>query len=318
MDYLLSYKPIEKHYHKTLERKEEYTMSHNIISSKHDDEPMGYVYINESFSSDSGIKNIDASHRADLFFVTFDTNLQDFDVENRNKRFYDASNIMDCIHTEKIQSLLRTGGWFGEFDHPAPEKAGEKLSPERIQNVPPEKRAFKIMNPKLVGNVLTARIQSAQGAVGEGFGKEVLAGWIPQFSCRAIANMISKCGKPYVQVKRLITYDAPWYPSHAIAHATSAPQVTTKSFTESVNECIENAVDKINGIMIPLKEILQEVGRTDVNAGLILEAFDLSIDNLCGFDENKNHVIIRNVDNVIYANINPDTVKKVQDFYSSF
>ena len=260
MDYLLSYKPIEKHYHKTLERKEEYTMSHNIISSKHDDEPMGYVYINESFSSDSGIKNIDASHRADLFFVTFDTNLQDFDVENRNKRFYDASNIMDCIHTEKIQSLLRTGGWFGEFDHPAPEKAGEKLSPERIQNVPPEKRAFKIMNPRLEGNVLKAKIQSAQGPVGEGFGKEILAGWVAQFSCRAIATMVMKHGKPYVMVKRLITYDAPWFPSHAVAHATSPAIVTTKSFTESVETAIESAKDKINDVLIPLKEILMEVG----------------------------------------------------------
>ena len=283
-----------------------------------DNTPMGYMYISESFSSDNGVKNIDAKHSSDLFYVTFDTNLQDFDVENRNKRYYDASNIMDCIRSEKIQSMLRCGGWFGEFDHPAPEIAGEKLSPERIQNVPPDKRAFKIMNPRLSGNVLQAKIQSAQGAVGEGFGKEVLAGWIPQFSCRAIANMISKNGKPYVMVKRLITYDAPWYPSHAIAHATSAPKVTTRSFTESVHECIETAKDKINDIMIPLKEILLDVGRTDVNAGLILEAFDLPLDNLCGFDTMKEHVIIRDDNNYIYCNINPETVKRVNDFYNSF
>lgn len=282
-----------------------------------DDTPMGYMYISESFS-DNEIKNIDAKHSSDLFYVTFDTNLQDFDVENRNKRYYDASNIMDCIHSEKIQSMLKCGGWFGEFDHPAPEIAGSKLSPERIQNVPPEKRAFKIMAPKLSGNILQAKIQSAQGAVGEGFGKEVLAGWIPQFSCRAIANMISKNGKPYVMVKRLITYDAPWYPSHAVAHATSSPKVTTRSFTESVNNCIDSAVDKINDIMIPLKEILLDVGKTDVNAGLILEAFDLPLENLCGFDYTKEHVIIKDENNYVYANINPNTVKRVKDFYSSF
>lgn len=286
--------------------------------SSMEDTPMGYMYISESFSSDSGVKNIDTKRTNDLFYVTFDTNLQDFDVENRNRRYYSASNIMDCIHSEKIQSLLQSGGWFGEFEHPIPEKAGDKFSPERIQNVPPEKRAFKIMNPRLSGNVLQAKIQSAQGAVGEGFGKEVLAGWIPQFSCRAIANMINKGGKPYVMVKRLITYDAPWYPSHAVAHAISAPKVTTRSFTESVETCLESAKDYINGVMIPLKEILMEVGHKDVNAGLILEAFDLSVDNICGFDLTKEHVIIKDDNNVIYANINPNTVKKVNDFYNSF
>ena len=174
------------------------------------------------------------------------------------------------------------------------------------------------MNPRLSGNVLQAKIQSAQGVVGEGFGKEVLAGWIPQFSCRAIANMVSKNGKPYVMVKRLITYDAPWYPSHAVAHATSAPKVTTRSFTESVHDCIDNAKAKINDIMVPLKEILLDVGRTDVNAGLILEAFDLPLENLCGFDLTKEHVIIRDENNYIFSNINPDTVKRVNEFYNSF
>ena len=78
-----------------------------------EDTPLGYMYISESFSSDSGIKNIDSKRSNDLWYVTFDTNLQDFDVMNRNKRYYDAGNIMECIQSEKIQSLLRTGGWFG-------------------------------------------------------------------------------------------------------------------------------------------------------------------------------------------------------------
>lgn len=283
-----------------------------------DDTPMGYVYVNESFASDSAVSNLDTNKSADLFYVTFDTNLQDFDVLNRNHRYYDGSNIWECIQSEKIQSLLKTGGWFGEFDHPQPEKAGEKLSPERIQNVPPKYRAFKIMNPVMKGNVLTAKIQSAQGKVGEGFGKEVLAGWIPQFSVRAIANMVSRGGKPYVIVKKLITYDAPWFPSHKIAHATSSPQVTTRSFKESVNDTIDTVTEKINDILIPLKDILTDIGKTDINTQVILESFDLGIENLVGFDNTHKHVLIRDNDNTIYANINPETVKKVNDFFSSF
>ena len=78
-----------------------------------DNTPMGYMYISESFNSNPNVKNVNTTRNPDLFFVTFDTNLQDFDVENRNHRYYDASNIMECIRSDKIQSMLQCGGWFG-------------------------------------------------------------------------------------------------------------------------------------------------------------------------------------------------------------
>lgn len=290
-----------------------------------DDSPMGWVYINESFSeAENSVSALDTNHSSDLFFITFDTNLQDFDVLNRNKRYYDKDNIWQCILTEKIQSLLRTGGWFGEFDHPDAEIAGEKLSPARLQNVPPKYRAFKIMTPHMVGNILKAKIQSAQGEVGESFGKEVLAGWIPQFSVRAIAVMVSRNGKPYVIVKKLVTYDAPWYPSHAIAHATSNPVIHHKplvpnNFTERAEDTpIQSATEVINGVLIPLKEILEDVGKKDVNANMIMEAFDLPLENICGFSADKKGLLIRDDNNVLYANINPESSKKVKEFFASF
>jgi hypothetical protein len=303
----------KKHYNKIFNERNGF-----VMLDKYDNTPMGYMYISESTNECSNVRGIASNRTPDIFYITFDTNLQDFDIENRNKRYYDASNIWECIQSEKIQSLLKTGGWFGEWSHPATTNADDKLSPERIQDVPPKYRAFKIMNPKLVGNVLTAKIQSAQGEIGESFAKEVLAGWIPQFSLRAIAHMVSRHGKPYVIAKRVITYDAPWYPSHAVAHMTSTPEVHTKSFTESVHTALESAVDYINGVMIPLSEILEDVGRTDVNVNMIMEAFDLDLNNLAGFDTKKEHVIIKDEDNVIYANINPATVKRINDFYTSF
>ena len=280
-----------------------------------DESPLGFAYVSESCICNESVENINVNKAADLFFITFDANLQDFDVENRNHRFYDAQNVWQCIQTEKIQSLLRTGGWFGEWEHPIPILKDDEFSAQRIRNVLPEKRAFKIMNPYISGNVLKAKIQSAQGQVGEGFGKEVLAGWIPQFSARSIASMIMKNKKPYVQMKLLITYDAPWYPSHSCAEATSTPKVHTKSFTESVDD---ESMTESKDVFIPLKEILTEVGRTDVNAQLIMESFDLTTEDLIGFDSSKQHVLMKESDNVLYINIDPKTVKKVNDFFASF
>lgn len=292
--------------------------------AKIDETPMGYMYISESVDPEfkPQIMNIQESvnetQGVTIFTVDFDTVLQDFDVKNRNQRYYDGDNVWSCIQSDKIQSLLRTGGWFGEFDHPTPETVGEKLSPERIQNVPPERRAFKIMNPRRIGNTLQASIQSAQTDIGIGFGKEILAGWQAQFSARAIANMIMKNYKPYVQVKKLITYDAPWYPSHEAAHMIGSPKVTMKTFTESVETALESAKEMINGVIIPLKDILVDIGIKDVNTNIILESFDLGLDNLAGFDVDRKHVIIKDENNVIYADINPESAKRVNDFFTSF
>ena len=70
--------------------------------------------------------------------------------------------------------------------------------------------------------------------------------------------------------------------------------------------------------MIPLKEILESVGHSDVNTQLIMESFDLTEENLYGFTEDHRKVIIKDDDNMIYANISPKTKKRVDDFFASF
>ena len=70
--------------------------------------------------------------------------------------------------------------------------------------------------------------------------------------------------------------------------------------------------------MIPLKEILESVGKTDVNTQMILESFELTADDIVGIDKTHNFAIIKDNDNTIYANINPETKHRVDDFFNSF
>ena len=95
---------------------------------------------------------------------------------------------------------------------------------------------------------------------------------------------------------------------------TSTPTVTVKSFTESVND----SDTYYEGVMVSLKDILKEISNTDPNTNMILESFGLTLENMEGFTDDKKRVIIKDDNNVIYANINPNTVKKVKDFYTSF
>lgn len=288
---------------------------------RYSDEDLGYVFISESSVSDEHktVSNIDVRNDDNLFYITFHTNLQSFGDINRNRRRYLGDNVWGAIQKDnRLQCFLRDNCWFGEFEHPAPEYTDKKMTPQRMQLVLPANRAFKILRPKLCGNILEADIQSAQGSVGEGFGKEVLAGWIPSFSLRAIAALKMYQNVPTVFVRKVITYDSVWYPSHEIARATSKPSAHLENIRNFCESAVDNIAASVRNVMIPLKEILESVGNTDVNTQMILESFELTDENLYGFTPDHKHVIIKDEDNTIYANISPKTKKRVDDFFNSF
>ena len=123
---------------------------------------------------------------------------------------------------------------------------------------------------------------------------------------------------PTVFVRKVITYDSVWYPSHEIARATSKPSAHLENIRNFCESAVDNIAASVRNVMIPLKEILESVGNTDVNTQMILESFELTDENLYGFTPDHKHVIIKDEDNTIYANISPKTKKRVDDFFNSF
>ena len=123
--------------------------------------------------------------------------------------------------------------------------------------------------------------------------------------------------KPMVDVRRLITYDSVWYPSHKEAHAISSAKSISKSI-QTVTESVADVKDVINSVMIPLKEILEAVGKTDINTQMIMESFDLPLESITGLTPDKRFAIIKDENNTIYAGISPETKIRVDDFFNSF
>ena len=289
--------------------------------TRFDNDNMGYMYIAEESSVYGGspVKNIDVINKNGVFFVTFDSVLHTFDEINRNQRQYKADNIRECLLTEKIQSLLADNAFYGERDHPTQETENGKLTPERIQAIWMPNRSHIIKRPKIIGDELQAHIETCAGTdVGVGFAKDIIQGLKPAFSCRAIASMKLINGKPTVIVRRLITYDWVLYPSHKRAHMISSPKGVMKSIKAFTESAMDTVKDVVGDVLIPLQEILESVGKTDVNTQMIMESFELTPESLCGFDETHTHAIIKDNDNTIYAKISPQTKRKVDDFFSKF
>ena len=278
------------------------------------DPNLGLVYISEQTSPDANtVKNFDVYDKNGIFYVDFVTCLHSFDVMNRNSRMYKWPNIEQCLKTERIQHYLSHGGWFGEENHPTPKYKNMPLSPERIQDIDMDNTSHKMLNPHNEKNLLISRIQSDSGtSAGMNLAKKMVQGFIPGFSCRAIASMMLEGGKPVVNVRKIITYDWVLYQSHREAEQiTSEPTKFVAKEPTIVSEYSDDVV-------IPLKEILENIGTTDVNAQIIMESFDLTTDDLVGFSSSKKHLIIKDDDNMIYCNINPESRNKLHDYLRSF
>lgn len=281
---------------------------------------IGSVFISEKSNMDCrDITSLDVTNKNGVFYVSFDTNLHSFGVINRNNRQYLADNIWKCItESEKIQALLADNAWYGEMNHPTQYYKNQELTPERLQDPCMENRSHKILRPRIVGNLLQAHIETSSGTdVGVGFAKEIIQGLKPAFSCRAVAVMQMIDGKPTVIIRRLITYDWVLYPSHKEAHIISEPKLVNK-MVEVYRESASDTNIYVPDFMMSLKDILKHIGNEDPNTSTIMESFNLSMDDLIGFDNTHTRAIIKDGDNKIYANISPDTKRRVDDFFASF
>lgn len=280
---------------------------------------MGLVYISETTTpEDAVISAVDVVNKGNIFYVEFDACLHSFDVINRNLRSYIGSNIEEMLMAEKIQSLLADNGWYGEMDHPAPNKEGEKLTSERVQRIELSRRSHKIMQPRVESNLLNARIQTSSGTeCGRGMAADIVQGLIPRFSCRAIAKMEYRNGKLTVIVKKLITYDWVLYPSHKEAGMTGTFTPKTINIHESADDKQFYYMNMFNpknvDACIAIKELMSYAGQHDPNTAMICEAFDLNESDIIGVTKDYKQSIILDGANTIYANMDPRIVQKVKN-----
>ena len=211
------------------------------------------------------------------------------------------------------------------MDHPLQLEANNPLSEERVRTIYMPARSHKILNPVFKGDMMEADIETASGAVnGIGFHNEIVQGLIPAFSCRSIAFIGSINGEPYVIVRFLVTYDWVLYPSHKEAEMIGGANTITKQ--DKI--VIESAHEKLalpggrrcftEDVMMPLNELIGFTADRDENIKILMESFELAREDIVGFDKTLEHAIVRDGDNVIFANISAKTKNEVKDFLSSF
>lgn len=240
----------------------------------------------EDYQTEFGYQMHDRGNR---FYLTFEAVLQSFGVKNRNRREYDASNIMDRIeHDDYIQDQLRKNSWLGEIDHPAPHKQGVELTVQRIGNPDMEHSSHYIRRPRLEGNLLVAPIQTdSSNEAGMNMAIKIVDGKItPCFSARVLGELQNRNGRPVVFVKKLITYDWVLYPSHREAEARMK-----QPLMESANIGLTEQVDNCTVIFLPA--LAQMAAASSKETEWLCESFGLTMDDIIGVTSTGNSVVIQ-------------------------
>ena len=285
------------------------------------------MYLAEQTSpEDYEVKNLKVND-SNTFFVGFDACLHSFDVINRNRRMYDGDNVWQAIlSSDRIQDALKKHGWYGEMDHPGQNFTKMQLTAERVRKIDMGNRSHIIIKPYRKGNLLIARIETCAGTeCGRGMARDIIQGLIPSFSCRSIAVMKYRGGKPYVDVKQVITYDWVLYPSHREAEMISKPELTSGKQTillESADSMIQQSFTQYSkDFCVPFNEFVDfkdYITESDDNMKILVESAECTPEDIVGFDPGTNNLIVESRGNKLFVNTNMKTKKKVEDFLTSF
>jgi hypothetical protein len=243
----------------------------------------------EDYNSKFGYSVHDKGSR---FYLIFDAILQSFGTLNRNKRMYEAANILDRIQNDEyIQSMLKNNSWMGELDHPSPTINGQDLSMNRIANPDPKFTSHFIRSPRLNGNLLEARIQTdSSNDNGMNLAIKIVDGkMIPAFSARVLGELQNKDGRPVVNVRKLITYDSVIYPSH--------PEAIGK-INQPIQESVNILENEMQGKIIFFPELAKMVANQSKETEWLCEAFKLNIDDVIGVTDTGNSIVIKEEKNI--------------------
>ena len=178
----------------------------------------GYCIIHETpFKSEDSTIIAERPRRVDA-----QGTLQDVEYENRNKRIYTAKSLFPQLTCERTLELLKNGYLLGEAGHPIEKDVN------RQQTIFPRYCAVRYNKLWHDGDRIKATFQGTNNDLGETFNQDLLDGYHPAFSLRALGCLVTRNGKAYVENTTLVTWDFVIYPSHKVAY-------TEKIVTESAS-----------------------------------------------------------------------------------
>ena len=191
-------------------------------------------------------------------YIEFTCILQEAERKNRNGRIYHKSVLEQGLNSPYVQERLRTKTWYGEAGHPS------DTSVQRQMTIDQRNIAFVIDQIWWEGNLLKAKCETADTAVGHDMMGLIKQGSKVAFSLRAQGNVHRDAvtGDTIVDSPiQIITFDWVVVPSHDVAYIQSICEETRNAmlygsrFGNFANALTESSNLFENGELIPMNNI---------------------------------------------------------------
>lgn len=254
-------------------------------------------------------KNLQVFDKGGLFYVKFETYLQEFNAQNRNRRTYMAGPMMESLGAPHIQELIRMKSWKGEAGHPMTEDV------KRILTIDPKLTSHKINSYELQGKLLRGEVETLDdGMYGTQMTKNILQGMEPAFSLRALASLIKNGdGSSLVQSKsHIVTYDWVILPSHNKAYRDQSKPIQ-KIFKSLQN--VGNGVTESTLIPLMESQVKDFIKMESRNVHVVSNVCEVAKESM-ELTPDLNHVILREGSNTYVVKVEERIKQDVRRFMS--
>lgn len=267
--------------------------------------------IMESTSDPVKPKNLQVYDKNGLFYVKFDTVLQEFNKQNRNKRIYAGGPMADSLQAPHIQELQEKKTWLGEAGHP------HTTEMARILTIDPKLTSHRINNHRIEGNFLKGEIETLDdGHYGTQMTKNILQGMEPAFSLRALASLIKQGdGTSLMRSKcHIVTYDWVILPSHNKAYRDQTKPI--QKIAQSV-QADGNAVSESALVPVIESQITDYIRMESANVKLISNVCEVATESM-SLSSDLRHVILREGSNTYAVKVEDKIKHDVRGYMSRF
>ena len=228
------------------------------------DPNIGYVIIETATTSQDFKPTIVRS--MDKKRVVAEVILQEANEKNRNGRFYDSNELFPQITAPRTQELIRHGELRAENGHPLSKDI------QRQSTIDPNNTVAIFLKLWTDGNFIKAHARGTNNEKGEEFNQDLLDGFTPAWSLRALGSIINTGRGAEVKNPKLITWDRVIYPSH--------PRAYTQGIVSESSSIVLPKDDP--GILIPItnNQVIDYIKHESANLRQVMETFEIFYDNI--------------------------------------
>ena len=228
------------------------------------DPNIGYVMIETATTSQDFKPTIVRS--MDKKRVVAEVILQEANEKNRNGRFYDSNELFPQITAPRTQELIQHGELRAENGHPLSKDI------QRQSTIDPNNTVAIFLKLWTDGNFIKAHARGTNNEKGEEFNQDLLDGFTPAWSLRALGSIINTGRGAEVKNPKLITWDRVIYPSH--------PRAYTQGIVSESSSIVLPKDDP--GMLIPItnNQVIDYIKHESANLRQVMETFEIFYDNI--------------------------------------